>query len=283
MVYSPSMGAENPSAKPRYEAVQKWEDTWAAFQDLFEDTRADIDLALKQGQIVVIDGPFGVGKNRSITNPLYEQRGEEGYIVDEWSGDVPERRAAGESRFIETRVLPELLGESGKRFFLLDEFPQLLKANPQDTEHLLQTLHDRGMETILVNGQRTQAIRDETNQQLLEISARTGIPIVIHRMQITHLPPELAWAHLTHVNGADQELIDFVLDPENEALLNPRVFNWLVEDSKNMDDLRKSAADLEWYFLRQCMGGSKEAMARALQNIGTTIPEKYIQAVPDYN
>lgn len=278
------MVAENPSAKPRYESIQKWEDTWAAYQDLFSGVRAAIDQRLRQGQIVVIDGPFGVGKTSSIANPLYEQREGEGYVVGDWSGDYEdEREAATRSRYIETRVLPALLGDAEKRFFLLDEFPALLRANPQNTEHLLQTLHDRRIETLLVNTGRTQAIRDEANQKLLELSEEAGIPIVIHKMEITHVPPEIVRAHLKQVNGAEQDLIDFVLDPANEALLVPQVFNAFVEDSKSMDDLRKRATNHQWWFFPNCLGGSKEAMVRALQNLGIKFPDRYLQAVRDYN
>lgn len=269
------------------EPMSPKQNIWSRYEAVVGEERQGLDQLLRSGTFVVLDGPFGVGKNRSFAVPLFEEKRNEGYSTEMMFGsevgDAPDLI----TRY-ENRVFPEFLAESDKRFLTIDEFNLLIDTDPSGTERLLRMLNDNHVETLVINATRTQAMRDVTNQKLVELGQKTGIPINIHKVETTHIPPNLVKEYLEKI-GADPEVVKIVLDPANKALLVPRVFNTVVEQATTMDELREVAYHCATTgtlpnHLQSGQGGSREDMWRAFKSIlGDRLDDKRLNDTPDYN
>lgn len=274
-IFSPQAGVET---------IKIPQDIWVYHERHCLPEVEEIDRKLVQGDFIILDGPFGVGKTFNVAYPLFRQRRAAGYTVENVDGQ------AYYSQYIEKALLPELL-QGSRRYLAIDEFASILRQDEKGTLKLLKHLHNQKVEVLLVNSGRTQQVRSSIANWMVRKGADMGIYFSIHRLKTTHISPDLAEQYLRNINRADKALVDFVLDPANKALLSPSVFLTRTSGCRTLNELREELkdsvfrSDLIPGHLYAGRGGSKEDMVRVLTNIGLVSPStaKWLDSIADYN
>lgn len=282
------------SPREDVEEIKGNNDVWIYLQRRYLPEVQEISDQLEAGKVVFVSGPFGSGKTFNIQHQVMWQFMERGYAVESVDGQLYRNSS---------RILSSWDGiwsEASKdqpRLFAIDEAPALVldeggairEGSMEENEKLMRKVQSEDMRLLLVNATRDQRLRQAVIEHFQAIFQKLGMESVVHHVRQTHVPPELARQDLT-IMGAESDLIDFFLQPENAALLNIRLYD-LHRSNRNMEKLRDALTmpdnGTRWQiYLRSGQGGSKDDVVRMLTNAGILTGNKHekewLGRIPDY-
>lgn len=286
-VYSPREDAEE---------IRGHDDIWIYLQRRYLPEVQEISDQLERKRVVFVDAPFGSGKTFNIQHQVMWRFMERGYAVESVDGQL----SRNSSRILsDWNAIWHKDSKDHPKLFVIDEAPTLVlgeggivEENMEENEILMRKIQSEDIRLLLINATRSSKLRQTVIERFQAIFQKLGMESVVYYLRQTHVPPELVRQDLTLL-GADSDLIDFFLQPENAALLNVRLY-YLHRNNESMarlrDELRKSATfhlGAQWQiYLRAGQGGSKDDVVRMLTNAGILgqheSEKEWLELIPDY-
>lgn len=283
------------------EVVATKQDFWGFVRGRYLPEVQEITTQLDSGLAVILDAPFGTGKTFNLASLLVGQFTSRDYSVVRY--DSKSMGGARGALVWFSGKWKEANSEQAGRLAIIDEIPDMLLRDPQGTEEFLGLIKSKEAKLFTIAATRSPEQRTQAANDLQEIGRRVGIELVVHHLRQTHIPEDLARKALI-LRGADNDLIEFFLDPENVSLLNPRIFavceGWEERGVKTMNNLRDLMEEGGigttifstpgfYTLLEKGQGGSKTDLVRMLTNLGTIrtnleddLKEAELEDVPDY-
>lgn len=252
---------------------------WDGLRTYYEP---DAEAVLKQisaGNNVIITNGHGVGKTQLLSpsiRKLAEPQGFEVRQVDYYI-DISRTRADLDS-LLERTFRSE--DSEIRKLLVVDEFQYGILKEPDLSKRFLSDMAANQVPVVFYIPLPTEEERLAVARTIQELEGALGVPSVTYKMKQTTIPADLARSDLVQ-RGAEADLIDFYLNPENSALLSPGLYGSLP-GIQTIEELKKILTRseygsyrwmwAEWLGKGRLGGGSKTEMIRMLINLGL-LPE----------
>lgn len=284
------------SPRKDVEEIREYDDIWIYLQRRYLPAVQEISDQLERKRVVFVDAPFGSGKTFNIQHQVEWQFMEKGYAVESVDGQIYRSSSGILSSW---NAIWREASKDQPKLFVIDEAPALVlreggivEESIEENEKLMRKIQSEDIRLLLINATRDSKLRQTVVEHFQAIFQKLGVESVVHHVRQTHVPPELARQDLT-ILGAESDLIDFFLQPENAALLNIRLYD-LHRGNRSIAALRDALTmfglwhiGAQWQiYLRAGQGGSKDDVVRMLTNIGILTGSEYekewLEQIPDY-
>lgn len=248
---------------------------WDSLRRYYEPDAQAIIEQIADGNNVIVTNGHGVGKTQLLSRAIRELAKPRGYEVSNADYYIDIFRGRGDLDSLLERKFRSGSVES-KKLFIVDEFQCGVLQEPDLSRRFLSDMTANQVQLLFYIPLPTEEERLAVARTTQELEEGMGVPCVIYRMKQTTIPPDLARRELIQ-RGAEADLIDFYLNPENSALLSPGLYGYFPR-IKTIKELRDgltishygswTTVWAEWLGKGRLGGGSKAEMVRMLINIG---------------
>ncbi len=286
-----------PSIGVAGEIVKMPEDVFYYHMDYVRPEGREVFRMLDEGQAVIVEGPHGIGKTEYLYESVRQEAEMNGYTVK--IADMRLFDAGADTELAERK--DELAVAEGNRLLVIDEAQSIIMedvgvfraGSEQILANLFSWAKDTNTRLMFIVAGAFKDDRTEVISRIESIAASKEIDTTPHSMRTKHIPVDLVEKWLK-VTGAKPELIDFLTNPENRALLTPRMFGiFMFHDGKvhTVGDLARyvlkdqihttfAAGSIHFAFAENYEGGSIEDIKTLYSNLG--LSTKHLDSLPAF-
>lgn len=253
---------------------------------LFQPQAEAILAFLEKHDGVVVPSMSGIGKSRNLV-PLLEDAGKRlGFNVavvdgDEFSGSEIDEYEEG----IRCSFEEGAENTDRSKLLILDES----RMTEEELQGVISFLAREEISLISLVIRYSKEAREEAAREFAVTAEEAGLSYAAYPLPNIQLPEAMA-AEFLRSQLVNEDVIGLFVHPDNVALRNIRLF-WQLAVAPQNEEILKDFASLKDHFERDgqymfasMLGGTSEALARALVNAGIPgdLVESWLSSSEDY-